>query len=66
MIKIIEPGTRTVTICKYCGCKFYYEKEDIKLENGPAMADKLRPVQYKLEYVVCPQCGKKLYITKIR
>ena len=66
MIKIIEPGTRTVTICKYCGCKFSYEKEDIKLENGPSMEVELRPVRYKLEYVVCPQCGKKLYITKVR
>ena len=30
MIKIIKPGTRTVTSCEYCGCKFSYEEEDIK------------------------------------
>ena len=33
MIKIIEPGTRTVTSCEYCGCKFSYEKEDIKVSG---------------------------------
>ena len=66
MIKIIEPGTRTVTSCKYCGCKFSYEKEDIKRENGPAKTVELKPAQYELEYVVCPQCGKKLYIARVR
>ena len=30
MIKIIEPGTKTVAECNSCGCKFSYEKEDIK------------------------------------
>ena len=29
MIKIIEPGTRTITKCTECGCKFSYENEDI-------------------------------------
>lgn len=33
MIKIIEPGTRTVTNCEYCCCKFSYEKEDIKKDG---------------------------------
>lgn len=30
MIKIIEPGTKTVAECNSCGCKFSYEKEDIQ------------------------------------
>lgn len=34
MIKIIEPGTRTVAVCGTCGCKFSYEKEDIKENRG--------------------------------
>lgn len=66
MIKIIEHGTRTVTECENCGCRFSYEQEDIKNEYGPGLDDKLRKAQYKSEYVTCPQCNKKLYITKVR
>ena len=58
MIKIIEWVTKTIGECGNCGCRFSYENEDIERENGP--------VQYKSEYVVCPQCGKKLYITRVR
>lgn len=30
MVEIIERGTKTTTKCKYCGCRFSYEQEDIK------------------------------------
>ena len=33
MIKIIEPGTRTITKCSECGCKFSYENEDIEKDG---------------------------------
>lgn len=33
MIKIIEPGTRTVTECTECGCKLSYENEDIEKDG---------------------------------
>ena len=66
MIKIIEPGAKTIGECENCGCRFSYEEEDVKRENGPAMAVELLPVRYKSEYVVCPQCGKKFYITRVR
>lgn len=54
MIKIIEPGTKTVAECNSCGCKFSYEKEDIQL-----------PIFFE-PYVTCPQCGKTLTVMSIK
>ena len=62
MIKIIEPGTRTITKCAECGCKFSYENEDIKV-SGPNSMDKL---QTRKSYIVCPQCGKEIVLTTTR
>ena len=62
MIKIIEPGTRTVTICEYCGCKFSYEKEDIKV-SGLYSMDQL---QTGKSYIECPQCHKSITLTATR
>ena len=62
MIKIIEPGTRTVTSCKYCGCKFSYEKEDI--EKDGLFAN--NAVVLGKTWVVCPQCGKEIVLTTTR
>ena len=62
MIKIIEPGTRTVTSCEYCGCKFSYEKEDI--ETDGLLANNL--VSIGKIFVVCPQCGKEIVLTTTR
>lgn len=70
MIKIIEPGTRTVTECDNCGCKFSYEKEDI--QSRPYKSpDGLAPVITRLpifleSYVTCPQCGKTLTVMSIK
>ena len=62
MIKIIEPGTRTVTSCEYCGCKFSYENEDI--EKDGLWANNL--VFIGKIFVVCPQCGKEIVLERQR
>ena len=62
MIKIIEPGTKTIGECENCGCKFYYENEDIKV-SGPHSMDQL---QTRKSYIVCPQCGKEIVLTTTR
>ena len=62
MIKIIEPGTRTVTECTECGCKFSYEKEDIEV-IGLYSWDVL---QTRKPYIVCPQCGKEIILKAMR
>ena len=62
MIKIIEPGTRTVTECAECGCKFSYEKEDIKVSGPHSMAQ----LQTRKSYIECPQCHKSITLTATR
>ena len=62
MIKIIEHGTRTVTECAECGCKFSYEKEDIEV-SGLYSMDQL---QTRKSYIVCPQCHKSITLTATR
>lgn len=62
MIKIIEPGTRTVTSCEYCGCKFSYEKEDIKVSGLYSM----NQLQTRKSYIECPQCHKSITLTTTR
>ena len=61
MIKIIEPGTRTITKCTECGCKFSYENEDIEKDglfaNNSVVLGKI--------FVVCPQCGKEIVLKEI-
>ena len=70
MIKIIEPGTKTVTKCQYCGCKFSYEEEDIqsrpyKVADGVVPGITKLPIFFE-SYVICPQCGKTLTVTSIK
>lgn len=70
MIKIIEPGTRTVAECCHCGCKFSYEKEDIQ-SRPHETPDVLTQVITRLpiffeSYVTCPQCGKDLTVMSIK
>ena len=58
MIKIIEPGTRTITECAECGCKFSFNEEDIKgykLYAG-------YPLAVREPYIECPQCGKEIVL----
>ena len=66
MIKIIEPGTKTVAECYHCGCKFSYEKEDIQSRQYKS-PDGLVPGITRLpvfleSYITCPQCGKTVTI----
>ena len=61
MIKIIEPGTRTITKCTECGCKFSYENEDI--EKDGLWANNL--VFIGKIFVVCPQCGKEIVLKEM-
>ena len=62
MIKIIEPGTRKITECAECGCKFSYENEDI--ENDGLLTNNL--VFLGKTWVVCPQCGKEIVLKTAR
>ena len=61
MIKIIEPGTRTITKCAECGCKFSYENEDI--EKDGLWANNL--VFIGKIFVVCPQCDKEIVLKEM-
>lgn len=66
MIKIIEPGTKTVAECNGCGCKFSYEKEDIqsrpyKVPDGFVPSITKLPIFFE-SYVTCPQCGKTMTV----
>lgn len=70
MIKIIEPGTKTVAECNSCGCKFSYGKEDIQ-SRPHKTPDRCAPSITKLPklfeyYVLCPQCGKDLTVISIK
>lgn len=51
MIEIIEHGTKQVTKCKVCGCKFSYEAEDI-------ISNTIR----SRSYVTCPQCKEEIVL----
>ena len=62
MIKIIEHGTRTVTECAECGCKFSYEKEDIKVSGLYSM----NQLQTRKSYIECPQCHKSVTLETTR
>lgn len=64
MIKIIKPGTRTEATCKFCGCVFSYEKEDIKTENILFKDGGL--ITSLLESVNCPQCNKKIEVKTVK
>lgn len=55
MIKIIKRGTKHITVCPECGCKFSYEDEDVVNED----ADNYKGFR---EYVICPQCNEKVII----
>lgn len=66
MIKIIEPGTKTVAECNSCGCKFSYEKEDIqsrpyKVPDGFVPSITKLPIFFE-SYVTCPQRGKTMTV----
>ena len=59
MIEIIKLGTKKMRICSMCGCKFTYEKEDIKQEN----LDNYKGFR---EFVQCPQCCENVILRQTR
>lgn len=59
MIKIIEPGTKKVTKCQYCGCRFSYEEEDIKHRHYK-LPDVKHSQVFLDSYVECPQCNRSI------
>lgn len=65
MIKIIEPGTKKITNCENCGCKFSYEKEDIKHVQYKLPEVKHSPAFFDY-YVECPQCHKSVILKVTR
>lgn len=66
MIKIIQPGTRTVTECYNCGCKFSYEKDDIQSRPHKVIDGVVKLPIFLEYYVTCPQCGKTLTVMSIK
>lgn len=70
MVKIIKEGTRKITTCENCGCKFSYEAEDVKSESTPHKvdADYSFDVIFRNEkfYVICPQCSNKVILSQTR
>ena len=56
---IIKKGTREIITCNTCGCKFSYEKEDIK----NADIDNYKGWE---EYVMCPQCECEVVIRQTK
>ena len=59
MIQIIKYGTKEVTDCKICGCRFSFEKEDLIQED----TDNYKAFK---EYVLCPQCENEVIIRAVR
>lgn len=59
MKQILKRGTREVTDCPICGCKFSYENEDVVNEDTD---------NYKgwREYVSCPQCETNVILRQTR
>lgn len=62
MSKVVELGSRTIYDCENCGCRFSYEKEDIKV-SGLYSMDQL---QTRKSYIECPQCHKSITLTATR
>ena len=57
MIKVIKHGQKTFKkVCSSCGCEFEFDVTDLQdewcLNSYPS---------YKRRYVVCPDCGERIY-----
>lgn len=59
MIQIIKEGTKKITDCNICGCKFSYEQIDVSTETNTINGG-------TNEYIICPQCGEKIYLKMSR
>lgn len=67
-MKIISRGKRKIEECSNCQCVFEYERNDIKQNKISHKEDigiifpKYRSVTYVDEYVLCPDCAKKITV----
>ena len=65
-MKVISNGYKT-TKCGRCGCIMEYDSNDIQSKivtvSTSALFRFLKDVQ-KIEYIVCPQCGKEITIER--
>ena len=68
MIQIIETGTKKISKCPECGCKFSFEAEDVKENYKPPKSykDFLLTAAGRNTYVICPQCSKKIAICEVK
>lgn len=55
MREIIKRGTKEVTTCKVCGCKFSYEEEDVFIDD-------ISNYKSVKKTVACPQCESEIII----
>ena len=65
MIEIIEHGTKQIQKCKACGCKFSFEKVDIR--KGRTLLDDEHSTHcdfknFSHNYVICPQCKEQIQL----
>lgn len=56
MIKIIQYGTKQIKVCGTCGCKFTFDKEDVKRKG----------IDNYEKFVECPQCKEKITLQTVR
>ena len=71
-IEVIKHGKKKkeMTTCPFCECEFTYEQEDVQYEDRlsalPLRDYMINPynlrLTYKYPYVVCPDCGQKIYL----
>lgn len=60
MKEIITKGTRKTAKCKYCGCLFAYEHEDIEVKDSTIHRGE------HIKYVSCPQCNEHYILEQPR
>lgn len=54
MIKVITHGKKMIRTCWNCGCKFSFEKEDIRTEQ--------MHIQEWRYFVQCPDCKEEVTV----
>lgn len=64
MIKVIERGTKTIGECENCGCRFSYDKKDIKKDIKKDKLYGMGKLQAVISYIECPRCGKQHKVNK--
>lgn len=65
MIKIIKPGSIQEAKCKYCGCLFSFEEEDVRAKITVYTGGSLGNTTVG-KYIICPQCKKEVISEEVR